>query len=88
MKITKTSNEAKTLEDRKALANIGCYTCPCCGETKLSIEYFAEGVLHKGLIVGICRTWAKGLFKFRYMRVDCYYCDTCGAKWESDPYEV
>lgn len=83
MRITRTSDRAKFLETVKQNANIGCDKCPCCGETKSSMEYYSN----KGIVSGISKTWFKGFFKVKSMRCDCYSCLTCGAKWESEPYE-
>ena len=87
MKITKYSNEALKLKTERDNANIGCSICPCCGETNDTLSYIKAGVLNKGIFSGIQRSWVEGFFKMRYMKADCYYCETCGAEWESDPYE-
>lgn len=91
MKITKSSNEASRLNALKETANAGCLVCPCCGEKKSHVQYMKEeGVFtHKGVSGGIYRSWAAGGFfkKIKNMRVDCYQCYTCGAQWESEPYE-
>jgi hypothetical protein len=89
MKITRSNYDALNDAQRKKLANVGCDVCPCCGETKNFLEYFKEGILNKGLSEALtCRNYAEGSFKFRYMQVDCYSCYTCGARWESEPYEI
>ena len=88
MRVTRTSQDHEDRMTRKAIANRGCNVCPCCGETKTVMEYFNDEVLHKGIFGGLtCKSWAKGLFRLKYMQTDCYSCETCGAKWESDPYE-
>lgn len=75
MKIIKTSERASFLKMAKQNANIGCDKCPCCGEA------------YHGLAP--IKTWMEGgLFRTaKYMKVDCYTCRSCGAEWESDPYE-
>lgn len=89
MKITKTPQDISCTQQRKRLANAGCNVCPCCGETKSEMEYFKEGIYNKGVFSGlICKHWVKGLFRPRYMQVDCYRCYTCGAEWESEAYET
>lgn len=89
MKITMTSQTALSQKQRSQLANTGCKVCPCCGETKSTMEYFKEGIYNKGIFYGlICKQWAEGLFRTRHMRIDCYCCYTCGAEWESEAYEV
>lgn len=87
MKITKTADEVKLSRARIKSANAGCDVCPCCGETKSSMEHFRSGELSKGIVSGLSRTWVTGFFKIKHMKCDCYMCLTCGAKWESDPYE-
>lgn len=74
----------------REIANAGCNKCPCCGETKTLSEYLKkEGVL-KGISGGIYVSWFETrLFgKSRHMRSDHYICNTCGAQWKSDPYEI
>ena len=88
MKITKTSEKIAQLNANKMLANIGCKVCPCCGETENALEYISEGIYNKGIFSGVTRTFTKGIIKLKVMEVDCYKCETCGAEWESDPYEV
>lgn len=85
MKITKTSEYANRLKSAKAKANKGCLTCPCCGENKFTTEYsvFED----KGILAGLQRSWVEGLFRTKNMCCDVYHCCTCGAEWESDPYE-
>lgn len=88
MKITRTNRDVLSAEQRREIANAGCWVCPCCGETKKETDYFKEGIYNKGIFGGLIRkTWAEGLFRRRYMQVDCYTCNTCGAQWESDAYE-
>lgn len=87
MRITKTSDRVSSLESAKRIANIGCNKCPCCGETKSSISYYSLGEINKGIVSGLSKTWAEGFFKMKSMKCDCYHCLTCGAEWESEPYE-
>lgn len=89
MKITKSGKKITQLNANKMLANIGCNVCPCCGETENALKYISEGIYNKGIFSGITRTFTKGsIIKLKIMEVDCYRCETCGAEWESDPYEV
>ena len=87
MKITKWSNEVNISNEKRIIANIGCNICPCCGEVKDTFYYIKQGILNKGIFSGIQKSWIEGFFKMRHMKADCYYCETCGAEWESDPYE-
>lgn len=87
MRITKTSDEASYLKNVGLIANIGCHKCPCCGEARDSIEYVLKGILNMGIARGLQKTWAEGFWGTRSMKCDCYSCRTCGAQWESEPYE-
>lgn len=89
MKVTRSSQAALSAQQRRQLANAGCEVCPCCGETRNFLEYFNEGILNKGLSGPMtCKHWAEGLFRTRYLQADCYSCYTCGARWESEAYEI
>ena len=76
MKITRTSDRAVFLKTAKQNANKGCDKCPCCGK-----EYNGVSLISK--------TWYESGFlkKPRHMKVNYYSCSSCGAEWESDPYE-
>lgn len=87
MKITKSSKEVASFTAMKSAANAGCNVCPCCGEAKLWSDYMKEGILNKGIMAGLSKTWAEGVFRMRSMRCDCYKCYSCGAEWESEPYQ-
>ena len=87
MKVTKTADYVSALNAQKASANAGCQQCPCCGETKKDWEYIEEGIINKGISGGWYKSWAEGWFRMRSMRCDCYKCYTCGAEWESEPYQ-
>lgn len=88
MKVTRTPQDYEDRMTRKAIANRGCNVCPCCGETKNKMDYIAEGIFNKGVRSGlICKHWAQGILRTKYMQIDCYSCDTCGAEWESEQYE-
>lgn len=86
MKITRTAEEAKAAEERKRIANIDCDKCPCCGETEIDKDYIIKGFANKG-IIHWQKTWHEGCFGLRTMHCDCYSCSTCGAQWQSEPYE-
>lgn len=89
MKITKTAAQVKCAETNKTIANVGCNICPCCGETKSTLEYNKEDIFsHKGIASGTYKSWCAGLFRTKRYRIDCYHCYTCGAEWESEPYEI
>jgi len=87
MKITKTANRNTYLNQQETKANKGCHICPCCGETRDMGYCIRKGILDKGIMSGMCSTWAEGFIKNRNMKTDHYHCLTCGAEWESDPYE-
>ena len=75
MKITKTSDRASFLKMAKQNAIKGCNKCPCCGEA------------HNGFTP--VKSWVEGGFfkKEKHLEVKCYTCRSCGAEWESEPYE-
>ncbi len=88
MKVTKPASVVAITEAKKAKANAGCKMCPCCGETKTDFEYIKEGIFNRGVSVGlISKTWVEGIFRMKGMKCDCYKCYSCGAEWESEPYE-
>lgn len=68
-------------------ANVGCDECPTCGETNSFSSYKKQGIFTKGIDSGWNRTWLAGADCNTKMRCDCYHCLTCGASWESKPYQ-
>ena len=79
MDITKTSDRASFLKMVKQNANKGCDKCPYCGEPyKMPSLISKEWYESSGLL---------GLGRSKHMKVECYSCRSCGAEWESDPYE-
>ncbi len=88
MRITKTPLQHAAFENARKKANTGCGICPCCGETKSTTDYIKIGILNKGVRKGgLNKTWADGIFHMRNMKCDCYKCYSCGAEWESEPYQ-
>ena len=87
MKITKSFNKASKLMKNKIEANNDCNICPCCNETTSMLQYLHKGIINRGIMDGIYKSYATGIFKTKYIRIDCYSCLTCGAEWESEPYE-
>lgn len=77
MKIVTTKEQVDKFKLNQKLANKGCDVCPCCGEK------YGE----RRLRIPTCKTWATGIFKTKHYKVDVYNCDSCGASWESEPYE-
>lgn len=72
------------LETNRRKANEGCRTCKRCGEMN------AFYVTLDGRVGGISTSyevWSEGFLKLKHMRKDKYCCRTCGAEWESEPYE-
>lgn len=74
MKITRTAKDVQKIEKRRQKAREGCDVCPCCGNTDIRCSIYPKYVL-------------RGFFKLREVRIDRYNCDTCGAEWESEPFE-
>ena len=88
MKITRTNKDDMRSTIRREKANQGCDICPCCGESKTYFDYLEEHVEGKGIIDDSRKVFTKGLFKKKIMQIDCYTCHSCGAEWQSDPYEL
>ncbi len=87
MKITKTAQEANIFLARRKLANIGCKTCPCCGESMSLLEAIKNDLPHRGISsITVSRPVKGSWFSTEYKSVDVYSCRRCGAEWESDPY--
>lgn len=89
MKITRTADDVQARNERRRKANEGCGVCPCCGETKNHFYYKCRNIWdRRGIDYGLtAKRWTKGIFIKRHMRIDVYHCGTCGADWESNPYE-
>ena len=62
MKVIKSGDRVGYLEQEKSKANIECSICPNCGEINDTIYYLHKGVANKGIMSGLCKTWAKGFF--------------------------
>lgn len=88
MKITKTSQEVNIFLAQRELANIGCETCPCCGENISTWDAIKNNLYpHRGITSIAVRRPVKGSwFSTEYKTVDVYSCRRCGAEWESDLY--
>ena len=79
MKIIKTKEQADALKLNKEKANEGCDRCPCCGR-KCGLNGLRLPMSNK--------TWYGGFLKTRHYQIDTYICSSCGAEWESEPYEI
>lgn len=87
MKITKGADILLKEKLNKERASIGCNKCPICGETRKHMEAITKTGKSEGILSATYSTFSKGLFRTKYFRVDHYTCLSCGAKWDSDPYE-
>ena len=91
MKITKMGIDPEhiaKLRELEKIAKLDCDKCPCCGEAKSFDEYFDENIIDKGIIESSGRELI-GKWNNRKLYETTYYrCKTCGAMWESEPYEV
>jgi hypothetical protein len=72
MKITKSIDKVKQLENNKSIANKWCDKCPNCGTTSS---------------FGIESSWCTGLFRMKHWKKNHYTCFKCGVEYESEPYE-
>ena len=88
MKITKTAQEVNSFRAQRELANIGCKTCPCCGENISTWEAIENNLYpHRGISsIAVTRPVKCSWFSMEYKNVDVYSCGRCGAEWESEPY--
>lgn len=92
MKITKNPDKYDMNVYLKEKVLKECYTCPFCGENrKFGISMDKDGVpkshgIQDGIYYNIYVSVS--LFKKQLMKVNKFSCTTCGAKWESDPYDV
>lgn len=88
MKIIKTAQEVNSFRTQRELANIGCKTCPCCGESMSTWEAIENDLYpHRGISsVAVTRIIKGSWFSMEYKNVDVYSCRRCGAEWESEPY--
>lgn len=87
MRITKSGEQVWRERTAREIANTGCDKCPNCGETSgffTNLKYGQKG----GIMSAGYKSYCKGIFKMKVYRIDRYVCQTCGAGWESDPYEV
>lgn len=76
MKILKISDKPTVMQKERTEANKGCDICPCCGNE--DIKQYLDPVTYK-----------KGFwFWKRFYRIDCYTCQECNARWQSEPFEV
>lgn len=87
MRITKSAYDAALEKSMKEinsdeqkreyiLAHDGCDKCPCCGKPNPS---FGENQQRQDF------KQRHGLFT-TYGKIDSYWCEECGSKWESDPF--
>ena len=89
MKITKLPNEQEPKYISKQKALEGCYKCPYCGEDSsweynIMVKGYDEGVEQDEIFAN------KKVFinLFKIYKKTTFACHTCGAEWESEPYEV
>lgn len=76
MKILKISDKPTDTQIERSNANKGCFVCPCCGNS--NVKHYLDPIVYK-----------KGfLFWEKRYRFDCYTCQECNARWQSEPFEV
>lgn len=86
MKITKSPNEYDIKKYYEEKAKKECDVCPYCGNKYDHPSCKELGI--KGIIPMAVRYVTKGFFKMKTYEISCYWCNECGARWESDPYEI
>lgn len=86
MKITKIPDEYDMKKYYEEKAKRGCEVCPCCGN-EYDLPFFKESS-KKGIIPMAVRYVTKGFFRMKTYAISCYWCNECGARWESDLYEI
>ena len=99
LKIVKLPKKYDMKEYYKKEALKGCESCPFCGENK-KWGYNIHASKFEGILSRVCITWygrKDRLEKFslrklipqksRNWKVSYFECKTCGATWESEPYE-
>lgn len=89
MKITYNpiNDKFKELEN---IASVDCDICPICGEDKnFYLSKPGDPTSLQGISQMSCTTWAKGgLFcRTKHYKIKHYICHTCGAKWDSEPFQ-
>ncbi len=94
MNIISTSQDAKEKEDERARASIGCFICPCCGESRVWGEIHNKPLerpcIDKGVqqMIPVRVESCKGIFStLRSYSQDMFECHTCGATWTGEPYD-
>lgn len=87
MKIIRTASDVSKSKSDRVSANVGCNTCPCCGETR-QWDYRLSGRPAGISPPLVARVNIGNFWMTRYASVDFYECYTCGAEWESDPYDI
>ena len=86
MKITKLPDKYDMNKYYEEQAKRGCDVCPYCGN-EYNSSFFKE-CGKKGIIPMASKYITKGFFRMKTYKISYYWCNECGAKWESDPYET
>lgn len=68
-------------------ANEGCDVCPICGESRSIFDNLKTTGEFKGVSKTMYATYIGGLFT-PTTYADFYHCNTCGARWRSDRWEI
>ena len=93
MKIIFSDKDNKAFWRERQEACKGCYICPCCGEWRQSFIYDMLGKNTYLNRTGIdIHTERRQIYKpdtdeFLAASVDCFSCNNCKAKWESEPFD-
>lgn len=94
MKITKKPDEFDMNVYLREKVLKECYTCPFCGEMRTYNPFKAD---KSGKLIKPYGVWDRniyhnksvtvGFLKRKTMKIKHFQCMSCGAKWESDPYD-
>lgn len=93
MNLIFTNEDYKAFWRERQEANKDCYICPCCGEWRQAFAYDLIGenlyLNRQGIDIRTERRQFYDIDKdeFQTASVDCFFCNNCKARWESEPFD-